>query len=217
MLLTLLSSGQGTAVLGINVGDVIQRLLPALGCYRMVDLTHWTEEELYEYADEAVKRLARAVGMFTEREPAITVNIGVATYPLPTRHLSTIHASLGGANLRPAAVKELEALDSAWQDTTGTPDRYVPDFLGTEYVRLYKKPSAGSTLALLFYQYPADVAVGSPILAAPRVLEDYLTWEILRQARGKEGDAAMPEVAEHAAQRVKEFEQLYGAQWGTAR
>ena len=202
---------------GINVGDVLQRLLPALGCYRMADLTHWTEEELYEYADEAVKRLARGVGMFTERDATTTVVGGTATYPTPTRHLSTIHASLGGANLQPAKVRELEALDATWQDTSGTPDRYVPDFQGTEQVRLYKKPAAGGTLVFLLYQYPAEVAQGSPTLTAPSPLEDYLTWAILAQARAKEGDAAMPEVAEHAAQRVKQFDQLCAAQWGVAR
>jgi hypothetical protein len=217
LMLLLFFNPQGVAPpVGINVGEVIQRLLPALGVYRVADLTHWTEAELYRYADEAVKRLARNLGLFAERD-AVTVAGGTALYATPTRHLDTIHASLGGANLRPAKVRELEALDATWQGTAGAVEKYTHDFQGTEHIRLYRTPSAGGTLALVFRQYPADVSQASPMLAAPSVFEDYLTWAILAQARGKESDAAMPEEAKHAAERQAQFEELIRQHWGEAQ
>jgi len=216
-MLLLIFNPQGVAPpVGINVGDVIQRLLPSLNVYRIADLTHWTEEELYEYADEAVKQLARTLGLFVERSP-VTVSGGTALYSAPSRHLDTIHASLGGANLRPAKVRELEALDATWQGSSGTVDRYVPDFQGTEKIRLYKTPAAGGTLAVIYHQYPAEVSQASPTLTAPSVFEDYLHWAILAQARAKEGDAAMPEVAKHAAERQSQFKELIADMWGTAQ
>jgi len=216
MLLLLFNPRGVAAAVGINVGDVIQRLLPSLNVYSVADLTHWTEGELYEYADDAVKRLARTLGLFVERN-TIAVSSGAALYNAPARHLDTIHASLGGANLRPAKVRELEALDATWQGSSGTVDRYTPDFQGTEKIRLYKTPAAGGTLAVIYHQYPAELSQASRTLPAPSVFEDYLTWAILAQARAKEGDAAMPEVAKHAAERQSQFEDLIAQMWGTAQ
>ena len=220
MLLTLLGTGQGTAATGINVADVIERLLPALGTYQAANLIHWDAEELYEYADQGVQALARATGLFVERDATTTIVNGTALYTLPTRHLSTIHVSVvGQANLRGASVADLEALSDTWlTDTAGIAaiEAFTPDFDGTEKIRLYKSPTAGGTLAVVFHQYPTEIAAGTPTLTAPTVLEDYVWWEMLRAARAKESDAAMPEVAEHAEQVVELYTEVIRSYWGEA-
>lgn len=215
MLLTLLGTGQGTAAVGVHVGDLIERLLPALNCYKLADLVHWDEEELYEYADEGVQRLARATGMFVERDATTAVAAGTPEYDLPSRHLSTIHVSLvAGANLRGASVRDLEALSSTWHTDAGLVTRFIQDFDGTEKLRLYKDPGSDGTLAVIFHEYPAEISAGAPTLTAPTVLEDYLWWEMLRRAREKESDAAMPDVAAHAGERVNLFEEVIRGYWG---
>jgi len=218
VLLTLLGKGQGAAAAGINVADVIQRLLPSLGAYKLADVVFWTEEELYEYADEGIQRLAKATGLFVERDASTTLVAGTALYNLPTRHLSTIHVSLlGGANLRGVSVRDLEALDATWEAATGVVEKFAQDFRGTEQLRLYRNPSTGGTLAVVFHQYPAEIAQATPTLTGPVVLEDYLSWAMLSAARGKEGDAAMPEVAKHAEERIALFEQVFKSYWGQAQ
>lgn len=217
MLLTLLGTGQGTAAVGVHVGDLIERLLPALNCYDAASLVYWNQEELYEYADEGIQRLARATGMFVERDATTAVAAGAPEYDLPSRHLSTIHVSLvAGANLRGASVRDLEALSSTWNTDSGDVERFVQDFNGTEKLRLYKNPDGVGTLAVIFHQYPAEISAAAPTLTAPTVLEDYLYWEMLRRARAKESDAAMPEVAAHAGERVQLFEEVIRGYWGEA-
>ena len=64
-----------------------------------------------------------------------------------------------GQQLRPATIAELEALDSAWQTTTGTPQRYV--MRGLDWLAIYPQPAAADTLTAVYARCPVAMAAGS--------------------------------------------------------
>ncbi len=214
MLLTLLSTGQGTAAAGADIGRAIERLLPTLGAYSTSELVYWTEDELYEHANDALKTLAVVTGMFAERDGSISVQIGTAQYNLPARNLFTVHAALDSTPLRPAGVQELESLSDSWETESGAPERYVLDFSGVDILRLYPVPTNSGTLYLVERVYPSEVSQASHVLNAPRVVEDYVWWAVLRRAHMKEGDGAMPEVAAFAMQPIEWMERMFRHYWG---
>jgi len=214
LLLTLLSAGQGTAVSGADIGRAIERLLPALGAYAASELVYWSEDELYEYANDALKTLAVISGMFAERDGSITVNAGTAQYTLPDRHLFTVHAALNDTPLRPASVQDLESLSDAWETDSGPAQKYVQNFSGVDLVRLYPTPTNSGTLYLVERTYPSQVSQASSVLSAPQVIEDYVWWALLRRAHMKESDGAMPEVAAFAVQPIEWMEKMFRHYWG---
>lgn len=117
--------------------------------------------------------------------------------------------------LRPAGVRELEALDSTWPNSTGTPDHYLHEDLGTTQIRLYKTPTAGpTTLAVVHQAHLANLALNDQI-PLPRALADYLYFYVIAEARSAETDGAMPEAAEFARQLADLYIQLATIFWGT--
>jgi len=207
---------QGTVTPGLDVGKVIEDLIPSLGAAGYSDLVFWEETELYDLADELVQRLARNTGLFVARS-TVSVTADNPTYNLPARHISTVHASLGGGELREATAEELEALDSAWRTTADTPERITRSEQGLGQLRLYPKPIADGTLALIFHRYPATISPANRWLSAPLVMAEYFTYGILAEARRKEGEAAMPEVAAHLDERLALMEEVIRAYWGVAQ
>jgi len=212
MLLILFNGGQSPAG-GVNVRDVITRLLPSLHCYRLVDLQHWTEAELLEWATQELQRLAVS-GVFTERSTVATV-ANQQAYAYPARHIHTIFAALNGVTLRPATVAELSALDDAWETASGAVERIIPDFEGVDKFAVYKTPTAGGqTITLIYCQSPEPLEANAPTVSAPAIIADYTWWAMLREARRKETDAQMPEVSAHAAERLALFEEAFRDYWG---
>lgn len=150
--------------------------------------------------------------MFVERSTVAAV-AGTAAYALPARHIATIAAALDGSALRPATCAELSAENDTWESASGTPVRYVPDMEGREKFGLYPAPDAAGTVSLIHTQSPSAVDTQSPTVNAPAVMADYLAWAMLSQARGKESDAHMADVAAHAAERARMFEQVFAEYW----
>ncbi len=215
-LLVLFSSGSST---GIDFRDVLAELYPKLNAAAAADLIHWTETELYQWLDEAAKRLARNIGVFVERDASITIVTGTAVYNLPARHLSTIHMSISGASLYPSNVQELEALDSAWVETSGATSSFLNDNLGTASTRLYPNPDSdvSGSLGVIFHRYVSEINSSNHSLTAPACLAEYFSWFALSEARRKQSEASMPEVADHFAKRVAWLEKVIEAYWGTAQ
>lgn len=209
---------QGPAVPPIDTGDVIDELLPYLGAYQAANLNFWTEAELFAFADEGVKRLATAIGGFVEHDASTALVDGTASYSLPTRHLSTIHASAANVSIYPTTRQGLDALDSDWTNTAGnTPTNFFQD--NDSQIRVYPKPNSTTTgnVGVIHHQYPAAVDSGSPSVTAPAVFAEYLTWYTLSEARGKESDGAMPEVSKFFAGMVDLFESIAREYWGQAQ
>src|SRR6185312_7105688 len=112
---------------------------------------HWvTTTELYQFADDAGKRLSLAAGAFPVLDSSTAVSAGTAAYSLPATHVFTVMAWLvytGGAPpqiLRPATQQQLEALDGNWPTTSGDPTRISLDAGGVGSATLYPNPITNS-------------------------------------------------------------------------
>lgn len=211
--------GQGPVAAAVDLRLAIADVETALNAAGAGDLAQWTEADLWEWFDEAAKRLARGFGVFVERDASTAIALNVANYTLPARHLSTIHASIAGVSLYAVNVQELEAKDAAWVETQGPTDSFLMDTAGMTAARVYPAPDAFTTgaLALIFHRFPPAVTVSNYTLSAPAVIRDYFAWHALAEARGRQSDAKMPEVAEHFAKRAGLLEQVIAEYWGNAQ
>lgn len=197
--------------------DVIYRL--GFAAQSELTSTSWvTAAELYQWSDEAAKKLSYDAGVFIEYDQSIAVTIGTAVYNLPGTHVFTLMAALLYSTslqlLRITAVRDLWALDATWETTTGNPVRASMDAGAVGTVTLYPEPIANATLGQICQEFPPAVAQGSSTLPLPTVLQDYFGYSMLAAARGKESEAAMPEMASHFAERCRLYEQLIEHLWG---
>lgn len=199
MLLLFFSNGPAAASLGnVNSATLINNLWPPLNAASEVDAVFWTESELREWFNEAGRRLAGMAGVFVSRDTSLSSSVGVSSYGLPSAHQATIQADLAGAVLRPRTVHEVEALDATWPTTAGEPAAFLEDVEGVKKITLYPLPNlAADALAinLLIRSIPSEVTVASGYLAVSPALAEYFTFQILAEARAKEGRAQMPEIS----------------------
>jgi hypothetical protein len=197
-----------------SVSDVLYRLgfqsagdIAAAGAYVSV-------AELYQWADEAAKRLAYESGVFLTFDVSITVTSGTAVWTLPAAHVYTVMVWLVAKLLRISTVGELFALDGVWPVTSAPSERASFDASGVGTVTLYPNPTVGGTLGQVCQLFPGTIALGGSTVALPTVLQDYFSYAMLAGARGKESDAAMPEMAGHFEERMALYEKviqhLYG-------
>jgi len=199
---------------GIDVSDVLKSLLPALQAESFNQLDFWTETELYQFADEAAKRLAREVGGFIVRS-SFAVVANTAEYSVPARHMATIRVSLAGEALSVSNFEEIDALDEDWPTTAADYcDRVFHPTLET--LRLYPIPNTevSGSVAIVFARYPAEITAAAAIVSAPLCLRDYFTWSVLAAARERESEAAMPEVAQWLGGVVGLYTQMMKGYWG---
>lgn len=204
---------------GVNASVALGELLPTLQAESYEALVFWTEADLYGYADDAVKRLARMLGGFIERDAAGTVAAGTASYAVPSRHVETLHVSAGTRALRAANVPEIEARDDDWEDTEATLTDPLPTHWlmvpGREYHRLYPEPYTGASgaVAVILARYPATVTAAASIVRMPAALRVWLRLRVLEAAREKEGEGQMAEVAKWAGQVAGLLEQSAAELW----
>ena len=210
---------QGPANAGIDLSVAIAEVEIALNAANAADLEPWAEGDLYDWIDEGAKRLARTCGVFVERDTSNTIALHTASYGLPEGHLSTIHASAGTLSLYPASVQELEALDGDWVDTIGPTNTFLMDTAGMTAARLYPSPDGTVTgaLALICAEFPPVINSGNTLLEAPPVVQDYLKWHAIAEARRRQSDYAMPDVAERLQSWCEVFERVAMEYWGTAQ
>lgn len=215
MLAAVLLTSEGLVVAGVSIDQVISDILPALGATSLQDLDWATNTELYQWADEAIKRLSHRCGVFVVRDDvSTTLTIGLSQYQVPPGHIDTIHVTLAGLSLRATTVAELEALDGTWAETEGAVTRFTMDAIGVGFITLYMIPTAAGTLAWIFHQFPpAEITSGS-IVDVPSPMADYTAYAMVGEARRKESDRAMPEVAEHCDQMMALMEEVACAYWG---
>jgi hypothetical protein len=213
MLLAVLLTSVGSSIAGVSADQAIGEILPALGATSLGDLDWASATELYQWADEAVKRLSHRCGVFVVRDTSNVTASNTSQYPVPAGHIDTIHVTLLGLSLRASTVADLEALDANWAVTAGTVTRFSMEADGTDFLTLYQVPTAGNTLAWIFHQFPPAIVQGG-IVDVPSPMGDYLAYAMLGEARRKESDRAMPEVAEHCDQMMALIEEVACAYWG---
>jgi hypothetical protein len=195
----------------VPLSAILADVWPALNATDAADAIWWTEAELVSYANQGLSRLARERGLIVERR-TIAVSNGTSSYTLPARHLSTLAATVDGAALRPATLADLEARDAAWRTTpqgAGEPLTHYLQDSGLDLIRLYPIPAAAATLAALVRETSATLAAGDAV-PLPDCAADWLFFEVLRQARQKESDGAMPEIAEFAGEMCGLYERIFG-------
>jgi hypothetical protein len=197
-----------------SYADAIYRL--GFGSVQELTSVSWvTGAELYQWADEAVKRLAYLSGVFLTEDVSLTLVPGTAVYALPASHVFTIAAWFNGSPLRATAVRDLWALDATWPTTSGSPTRFSEDAGSVGTITIYASPIVGGALALIAQEFPAAIVAGASALELPTVLQDYFTDAMIAGARGKESEAAMLDVASHLQERMKLYEavidHLYGS------
>ena len=201
-----------------SVADVWFRL-GFLDYFELGTNDYWvTLTELYQFADDAAKKLAYEVGVFPVVDASITVAPGTALYTLPAAHVFTVLAWLAYAGLpiqflRLSTVGQLFALDATWAATSGVPVRASLDAGSVGTITLYPNPIAAATLNQICQEFPA-VAVGTSTLALSPVMQDVFTYAILAGARGKESDMRTEEMANHFIQRVELYRQVADKLWG---
>ncbi len=200
-----------------TVGDLLNALYPLLNAESAADLAYWSTDELIDWINEGLKRLARRAAVFIDRDVSVTLSVGTSDYALPARHLSTLHASVDGGSLRPANVREIEARSASWLADIGAATHYLHDFgAGLDTVRLYPTPTSGVTLGLIEHEYAADLSAASTI-PLPAPVSDYLLFCALAEARRRESDGAMPEVADVCDGLLGLYEQLCESYWGSTQ
>lgn len=210
---------QGPALpYGVDLQYAINDVLPALGASTITDIADWCVlSELYDWFDDANKRLAHRVGFWVDRDDAIAIADDDITYDDPTGHVDTLHVSLDGSKLRPTTAAELEALDPLWPATTGTPSRFSKDAAPVGETRIYPGAMADGTIAVIYHRFQPTIAAGSSTLPIPSPMQDYFTFFAMAEARGKESDGAIPEMADHFRQRADLYLQLAEHYWGPGR
>lgn len=180
---------------------------------------YWvTTGELYQFADDAAKKMAYAVGAFPAVDTSITLVAGTASYALPASHVFTllawiVYAGLPVQFLRFSTVGQLFALDANWATTSGDPVRASLDAGSVGTITLYPNPVSAGTLDQVCQEFPA-VSSESSTLALSEVMQDAFTYAMLAGARGKQSDAAMPDMAAHFSQRVDLYSQVADHLWG---
>lgn len=218
MLLLLLPQGSEQPALDANacLADAVYRL----GFQGYSDLSgadSWvTPSELFGFADDAAKRLSYQAGVFVTADNSVTISGGLAAYSLPAKHIFTVAAWLGAAPLRITPVRDLWALDGAWPETTGPAARCSFDAGSIGTVTLYPIPSVGGALLQVCQVMPDEITAGATVVALPTCMQSYFTYAMLAGARGKESEAAMPEMAEHFRQMAGLYEAVAAHLWGGA-
>lgn len=218
--MSLLIFGQGSAPTQLDAVDLVAKFLSLLNANNADGLSAANETEIFEFLSEALTRLSMSVSGFVVRDATLTISGAVATVAMPTRHISTIHASIDSDDagawqpLIPTSVNELEAADESWETAAGTPSRFTHDQEDTNTLRVYKIPADDTGLAVIYHEEKAAVADGSSTFYAPAPVQDHMMYDALAQIRGQENDEAMPEVAKYCQGRADAFLEIFRQYWG---
>jgi len=203
----------------INAALVVGDLWAPLNARGPADAVFWTEDELYVWIDEAVKRFARKHAAFVVYDQSITAATGTADYNLPAAHVLTFQADLGGRYLRARNVQEMDALDATWPTAAaGKPKAFLEDLQGLTKIALYPAPTVtynGVAVGLTMAELPAAIEKSTAILAAPPILREYFTFFALGEARAKETNASMDETAAWFRSIVDQIDQVAEHLWSS--
>ena len=220
MLLLFFSGSLGPAPSAgyVNASVLVQNIWPPLNAVSAADAVFWSEAEIFEWFNEAGRKLAGSGGAFVQRDTSLSSSSGIATYVLPAAHQATIQADLAGLVLRPRNVQELEALDEAWPITSGAPVAFLLDDAGgVTAITLSPLPdtlTGTKTIGLVMRAAPSSVTAAMGFLVAPQAFSEYFTFYILGEARAKETRAQMPEISAWFRQLCGQLEQAINVYMG---
>lgn len=172
---------------------------------------HWTDEQLMEYANDAVRQAAIRKRLILDRSTAEVCNYAVeasaSTVPLHAAVLSVRTARWSGSTA-PLALTTLKRMDKAVPDWPSR-DADVPTCLildaNTGSVELWPTPSAAGTLSLAVWRAPFGVELMEDQDDEPAIDElyhrDLIDWIEHLAFLTPEGEAGDLERSDRAAQR----------------
>lgn len=205
----------------ITWGELLAELYPRLHAADAASLTWWTEADLTQWANEALQMLARGAVLFVRRDTSIVTVEEQREYPLPTRHIATLHVAYNNQPLQPTDRASIDALDYSADiavcDPGESPTRWYEDTLGLHTaVGLYPSPYDARTVAVIFLQQQ-ELLTGAPsTMAMPRCFGAFVEDSVLAEAWGHDSDFAMPELAAHFREKRDFFMSVFQAYWGAA-
>ena len=92
--------------------------------------------------------------------------------------------------------------------------RWVADATSLGSFVLYPLEGGTHDFDILHHAAPNPVTAGSPRIDGPPILAPYCFWFMLARALSREGEAQMPDVGAHAAERAAEIESVCRAYFG---
>jgi|GEM_PF-2487343 len=203
-----------------DLATLVPEACELLNCNGAAQLApYWSLDELYEYAEAYISRLARNHGLFAVYDQSQTTVAGQANYSYPTGGLDVAEVDVAGTPLWPTSVSELQALDLNWEDAVATgktpTSRYCQNYLGFDWIRLYPAPaSAGAQIGMAGFVKPDDISASYTTVPTSAVLGDATMLATVAEARLKEGQAQMPEAADAIKQILTFYEKCALAYWG---
>lgn len=198
-----------------DFSTLIPWICESLNAENVAALMFWSQDELYQYAEEALHDIGGRFILIAEFDNSAALVADQALYPLPVHHIVTVYASANGQALKSSTVKEMEALDGAWEDAaSGTVTRWIGDYLGLRFIRLYPAPDAGGTLELIYQRHPSDLTATAPKIAVPVPVGDYLAVKALEKARARQSDGQMIDAAQAFGTLGAIYERAMEAYWG---
>jgi hypothetical protein len=198
----------------VLVSAVLTGLYPALQASDAATLDFWTDTELAAFAREALDRLAYAAACWTDAQfiPAQIAPTAALDPPV----VAVAAVTFGGYSLVQTSVAQLEAFSRTWASDVapsgGRPRNWLQE---AREVRIYPAPSAPGVLAIDYVSVsPVTAFAPGDDAGAPEVCGDYLRAAVLGEARAKETEGAMQDVAawqrSQAALYARAFTALYG-------
>lgn len=93
-----------------------------------------------------------------------------------------------GQRLRPGRLSDLDALNSGWQDTPGTPSRYA--HLGLDFLAIYPQPAEADALVAVYAAAPPQMvdAADEPVIQENShfALPNYAAYALRQPEGGQE-------------------------------
>lgn len=203
--------------MAVNCTSVRDRAVPLLHGQAIGSLTVASSDDIFRSFNAALGNLARFEG-FGAGSLVLSLTGGNPLVALPARHVSTIYAAVRNGSgpwsrLTPWTRARLEAYDPSFAAASAAlPTHYVQEMEGGQ-MRVYPTPTSGLTLALIYAERPADVSTGSPTLSAAPPVGDYLLYRAIGDARRKNSDEGMADVAAFCDEQTAIYEALFRAYW----
>ena len=204
----------------IEQSAIVDALLAPLHAAERADLVMWSECELVQWIDAAVKKLARKAALFIGRSLDTETAECVRVYGVPPGFVSMLHVSYDKLPLRPTSTGELVARDTKWMTRTATrPKSWYVDTVGLDQVGIYPLVTEAKELWMIYHGWPqtVDCEEAHTTIPIPRALEPFIELDVIAEAYSKEGDGYAPDIAAAARGLADIFTRVAVEYWGPAQ
>ena len=191
-------------------------VFPALNAADAAGLDFWTEAQLYEFLDAAVKRLTRLRCLVLHDGTTVTVSAGTTEGNYPSLHIATMYVAAGDLWLEPTNQQEMDAYDNDWRTTKGNALSHWLSYPGLEKLTTYPDLYSGTAVLRLIYQsYFADVSkTANYTVSIPTVIRDWLFLQVIADARDAETEGKAREIASTVRGVADQIGSIIRGYWG---